>query len=70
MFNRELRMDVVKRKKSQPTVEGGSIDTSFEDKAAVAAAVAERVIKKISFGVCAYVVLDTVRRVVVESASA
>jgi len=70
MFNRELRMDVVKRKKVQPMVETVESGPTFEEKAVVITASAERVVKKIGIAVCAYVVLDTIRRVAVASASA
>lgn len=68
MFNRTLRVDVVKKAKSAD----GEIETpelSFEEKAIVMAKIVERGIRKISFGVCMYVVLDTVRQVAVASVS-
>lgn len=68
MFNRTLRVDVVKKEKS-PAMNENHVETSFEDKAIIVASVVERGIKKVGFMVCAYVVLDTIRRVAVTSAS-
>lgn len=63
MLNRKIQVDVVKATKSAPveTISG----PTFEEKAVIITASAERVVKKIGFAVCAYVVLDTVRKMAV-----
>ena len=68
MFNRTLRVDVVKKEKS-PTMSTNHDDTDFADKATIVGVVVENGIKKIGFAVCAYVILDTIRRVAVASTS-
>ena len=67
MFNRTLRVDVVKKEKSQ-TMGTNHDDTDFADKATIIGVVVESAIKKIGIAVCAYVILDTVRKVAVASA--
>jgi hypothetical protein len=63
MFNRKLQVDVVKAKRSAPVAaESGP---TFEEKAIIVTASTERVVKKIGYAVCAYVVLDTLRKVAV-----
>jgi len=69
MLNRTIRVDVVKKEKT-PTMNTNQIEDSFADKATIAGVVVEGAIKKIGIAVCAYVILDTVRRVAVASASA
>lgn len=69
MFNRKLQVDVVKAKKSAP-VEIEQTGPTFEEKAVIVTASVERAIKKVGFAVCAYVLLDTIRKVAVASASA
>ncbi|MET0786295.1 MAG: hypothetical protein ABWY25_06275 [Paenisporosarcina sp.] len=69
MLNRTLRVDVVKKEK-EPTVNTNQFEDSFADKATITGVVVEGAIKKIGIAVCAYVVLDTIRRVAVASASA
>ena len=68
MLNRTLRVDLVKKTKPQ-TTEADHTEIAFEDKATIVATVVERSIRKIGIIVCAYVVLDTVRRIAVASAS-
>lgn len=67
MFNREVRMDVVKRKKTQPQVETSQPSIGFAEKANIVGGILGQGIKKIGIAVCAYVILDTVRQVAVAS---
>ena len=64
MLNRKLQVDVVRTNKSASSaaeIQG----PTFEDKAVIITASAERVVKKIGYAVCAYVVIDTLRKVAV-----
>jgi len=64
MFNRAIQVKMVKTdKKAAPAV--AKSDQDFEQKAVIATALAERVVKKAALGVAGYVVLDTFRRVLV-----
>lgn len=66
MFNRTLQVDVVKKKdKMQDTPDQNEI--SFEEKTAVVVGAVEKGIKRIGWIVCSYVVLDTVRKFVLEA---
>ncbi len=69
MLNRQVRVELVKKNKSQDTIVTDQPEIGFEEKAAIAATILERSIKKIGLVVCAYVVLDTIRRIAVASAS-
>ena len=67
MFNRTLQVDVVKKGTNVPaTVESNDID--FESKITIVVDAVERGIMNIGLLVGAYVVLDTVRKVAIESA--
>jgi hypothetical protein len=63
MLNRRIQVDVVKATKSAP----GKTDSgpTFEEKAVIITESTERVVKKIGYAVCAYVVLDTIRKMAV-----
>ena len=69
MLNRQIHVELVKKNKSQSPVETAQLEVGFEEKATVVATIIERSIKKIGIAVCAYVVLDTLRRIAVASAS-
>lgn len=66
MFNRTLEVDVVKKGKA-PKTESTQPEVDFEEKAKVISGIIENGIKKVGLVVCAYVVLDTVRKVAVAS---
>jgi len=66
MFNRKIQVDVVKKEKSK-ALETDKSDIGFERKAKIIGNIVERGIKKVGIVVCAYVILDTVRRVAVET---
>lgn len=69
MFNRELQMKVVKTNKKQDTP-ADTTDVTIEGKVAIVTYTIDRVFRKIGIAVCAYVVLDTLRQVLVASAGA
>ena len=66
MFNRRIQMDIVKATKPQAAASEES-GPQFEDKVIIVTKSIEKGIRKIAIAVCAYVVLDTFRKVVVES---
>jgi len=66
MFNRALRVDFVK-KENESQVNTNQDDTDFADKATIMGVVVESAIKKVGIAVCAYVLLDTIRKVAVAS---
>lgn len=66
MFNRTLEVDVVKKGKT-PKTEPSQPEVDFEEKAKVISNLLENGIKKVGLVICAYVVLDTVRKVAVAS---
>lgn len=66
MFNRELKVDVVKKGKSQE-IETGKPDIGFEKKAKIIGNILEDGVTKAGWFVCAYVLLDTIRKVAVAS---
>jgi hypothetical protein len=68
MFNRTLQVDVVK-KGTLPSATSDQDEIDFEAKTAIVVSAVERGIKRIGWVVCAYVVLDTVRKVVVVTAN-
>lgn len=70
MFNRALSVEFVKRNKTKAAVDNDHDDTDFADKATITGVVIESAIKKVAVGVCAYVLLDTVRKVAVAYVSA
>lgn len=64
---RALQVNLVKKPKDasqEPDVK--SID--FEGKTDIVERAVEKMIKKVGFAVCAYVVLDTIRKVAIEKA--
>lgn len=65
MFNRELKVDVVKKPKNELTQD----ELSFETKAVFVAKLIDESAQKLVAGVLAYVVLDTIRKVIVASVS-
>lgn len=65
MFNRELKVDVVKKPKNELSQD----ELSFETKAVFVSKLIDESIQKVMTGVLAYVVLDTVRKVIVASVS-
>ena len=67
MFNRHLEMRLKKNEKTAPT--SANSDTSFEEKVAAAAYVGETVVNKAALGVAGYVILDTVRKVLITMAA-
>jgi hypothetical protein len=66
MLNRTLTVDVVKKGKSHED-EINQSEAEFDDKAKSIGVVIGQGIKQIGYVICAYVVLDTVRKVVVAS---
>lgn len=63
MFNREIRMRLVKKTTVEPTTE-----TKIEDlteKVAVVSEFTDRFIKKVAMAALAYVLVDTARQVVI-----
>ena len=70
MLNRKIVVDLVKKDMKQGPVGDNQNDTDFADKATITGVVIESAIKKVALGVCAYVVLDTVRKVAVAYVSA
>jgi hypothetical protein len=68
MFNRTLRVDVVKKDKTSPS-EGDQLESSFEEKAIIVGKLVGRGITKITVTMVVYVAIDTVRKVAVASAS-
>ena len=65
MFNRELKVDVVKKSKDE------AVETQlpFETKAVFVSKLVDESVQKVMTGVLAYVVLDTVRKVIIASVS-
>lgn len=68
MFNRKLQVDVVKRQKTSQTTSNEVQSVGFEKKAKIVSDILGKIATKVVIGVCAYVVLDTFRKTVVESA--
>jgi uncharacterized metal-binding protein len=66
MLNREIKVDLVKKGKSQE-IETDQSKTTFNEKAEVISDIVGENIKKIGVAVCVYVLLDTVRKVAVAS---
>jgi hypothetical protein len=66
MLNRELKVDLVKKGKSQE-IETDQSKMAFNEKAEVISDIVDQSIKKIGVAVCVYVLLDTVRKVAVAS---
>jgi hypothetical protein len=69
MFNRTLKVDVVKEKKAKPEI-AENPGPSFEEKAVMIGRLLERSIKKLTIAVCVVILVDTIRRVAVEATSA
>lgn len=61
MFNRELRMKVIKPNKTELT---GS-EATFEDKAKVVVHILDGIALRAAAGLCAYMVLDTYRQILI-----
>lgn len=68
MFNRTIQVRVVKTKEEAPRTASSS-DTSFEGKTAIIAHTFDRTLEKLANAVVAYVVVDTVRKVLIARAS-
>jgi tartrate dehydratase alpha subunit/fumarate hydratase class I-like protein len=66
MLNREIKVDLVKKGKSQE-IETDQSKMTFNEKAEVISDIVGENIKKIGVAVCVYVLLDTVRKVAVAS---
>jgi hypothetical protein len=66
MLNREIKVDLVKKGKSQK-IETDQSKTTFNEKAEVISDIVGENIKKIGVAICVYVLLDTVRKVAVAS---
>jgi tartrate dehydratase alpha subunit/fumarate hydratase class I-like protein len=66
MLNREIKVDLVKKGKSQE-IETDQLKMTFNEKAEVISDIVGENIKKIGVAVCVYVLLDTVRKVAVAS---
>jgi hypothetical protein len=69
MLNRKIVVDVVKKDKASSSVEGDSTEITFEDKAAIVASVVERGIRRITFAMMTYVLMDTYRKIAVAHAT-
>lgn len=65
--NRSIQVDLVKTKGNTKDVEADQAQIGFEDKAKIISGVVESGVKKVGLVVCAYVLLDTVRKVAVAS---
>lgn len=68
MFNRALQVKVIKSKKEEPLTPTQT-DVSFETKVAVLGYYVEKAVAKVGTAAITYVVLDTVRQVMVAKAS-
>lgn len=68
MFSRELQVKMVKKNKKAPVTPDQS-DTELQGKTAIVGFVLERVVEKVGNAVISYVVLDTIRQVLVARAS-
>ena len=64
--NKSLQVKVVDQKK-EPSTGSAKQDVGFEKKTKIVGSTLEGSIKKIAIGVCSYVILDTVRQVVVNA---
>jgi hypothetical protein len=65
MTNRQITVGIAKK---EPLERDGSV-ISFEDKVMIVDTAVNRSIRKIIIGVCAYVALDTIRKVIVNKTS-
>jgi hypothetical protein len=68
MFKRALEVKVVKTKKGE-TPAADKTDCTYEGKVAIVGHYLDGAIKKIGFGIIAYVVADTFRQVLVAHAT-
>jgi hypothetical protein len=68
MFNRTLQVKMVKTDKEDCGPPEQSNNTTFDGKAAVVCRYTERVVEKIASAVVTYLVVDTIRQVVIERA--
>jgi len=64
--NKSLQVKVVDQKKEQNTAPARQ-DVGFEKKTKIVGSTLEGSIKKIGIAVCSYVILDTIRQVVVNA---
>lgn len=69
MLGHTLRVDVVKKENSSKA-ELNQPELGFEEKANIIGGIIEHGVKKIGYAICGYVLVDTIRKVVVASASA
>lgn len=68
MFNRALQVKVIKsNKKDEPQAD--QTDATYEGKVAIVGHFVERAIKRIGITVITYVVVDTIRQVMVAQAN-
>lgn len=65
--NRSIQVDLVKTKDNAKDANADQPQIGFEDKAKIISGVIETGVKKVGLVVCAYVLLDTVRKVAVAS---
>lgn len=68
MFNRVLQVKMVKSKKNDPEAPAPT-DLPFERKAAIVGNYAERIVEKIGGAIVTYIIVDTVRQVLVAKAT-
>jgi hypothetical protein len=66
MFKREIQVKMVKNAKKDDTVQTSQPEPTFERKIAIATPYFERMVGKISTAVVTYIVLDTLRQVMIE----
>lgn len=65
--NRSIQVDLVKTKDNAKDANADQSQIGFEEKAKIIGELLEDGVKKIGLVVCAYVLLDTVRKVAVAS---
>jgi hypothetical protein len=68
MLNRKIVVDVVKKDKTSQDG-GDSTETTFEEKAAIVATLIERGIRRVTFGMVTYILMDTYRKIAVAHAT-
>lgn len=67
MFNREIQVKMVKKTKNETEVD--TTDSHFEGKAAIISNAVDNGLKRIGIAIVSYVLVDTVRQVLVAKAS-
>lgn len=68
MFNRALQVRMVRTQRSEPTT-ATTQDSTFEQRTTIVAAAIDRGVHKVAMAALAYVALDTLRQVLVATAT-